>query len=236
MQARADAPAPETTTLILSSRLPVSSTALRSAAPEMMAVPCWSSCMTGICISRLSRSSMTKHSGALMSSRLMPPKVGSSAFTTVQKFDVVGVHLEVEDVDVGELLEEDALALHHRLSGVRPDVAQAEHRRAVGDHGHQVSTSGVGVAQVRVLRDLEAGLGDAWAVGEPEVARGGAGLRRDDLNLPLPAARVIRERILSPHPLVRHEGRFAGGVGVAGGVTGHGQSLSGEGWSGSGVV
>ena len=28
---------------------------------------------------------MTKHSGALMSSRLMPPKVGSSALTTAQK-------------------------------------------------------------------------------------------------------------------------------------------------------
>ena len=78
----AAAPAPETTTRTLSIFLPVSSRALRSAAPEMMAVPCWSSWKTGICISFFSRSSMTKHSGALMSSRLMPPKVGSSAFTT----------------------------------------------------------------------------------------------------------------------------------------------------------
>ena len=81
----AEAPAPETTTFSLSSFLPASSAALISAAPEMMAVPCWSSWKTGMFISRLSRSSMTKHSGAFTSSRLMPPKVGSSAFTTSQK-------------------------------------------------------------------------------------------------------------------------------------------------------
>ena len=44
----------------------------------MMAVPCWSSWKTGMSIVRLSSSSISKHSGALMSSRLMPPNVGSS--------------------------------------------------------------------------------------------------------------------------------------------------------------
>jgi hypothetical protein len=43
----------------------------------MIAVPCWSSWKTGIDISFFSRRSISKHSGALMSSRLMPPKVGS---------------------------------------------------------------------------------------------------------------------------------------------------------------
>ena len=80
----AEAPAPETTTWMFSIFLLASSSALSRAAPEMMAVPCWSSWKTGIFISFLSRSSTTKHSGALMSSRLMPPKVGSSALTTMQ--------------------------------------------------------------------------------------------------------------------------------------------------------
>src|ERR1700704_5986346 len=44
---------------------------------------------------------------------------------------VGGGELEIEDVDVGEALEENALALHHRLAGESPDVAEAEHRRAV---------------------------------------------------------------------------------------------------------
>ena len=51
----------------------------RTAAPTMIAVPCWSSWNTGIFIRARSLRSTMKHSGALMSSRLMPPKVGSSA-------------------------------------------------------------------------------------------------------------------------------------------------------------
>nr|GFD48683.1 hypothetical protein [Tanacetum cinerariifolium] len=47
----------------------------------MMAVPCWSSCISGMFIFSRSSVSIRKHSGALMSSRLMPPNVGSSAFT-----------------------------------------------------------------------------------------------------------------------------------------------------------
>ncbi len=47
----------------------------------MIAVPCWSSWNTGIFRRFLSSSSMTKHSGALTSSRLMPPKVGAMRAT-----------------------------------------------------------------------------------------------------------------------------------------------------------
>ena len=51
----------------------------------MIAVPCWSSCMTGIFMRSRSACSMMKHSGALMSSRLMPPKVGSISATALMK-------------------------------------------------------------------------------------------------------------------------------------------------------
>ena len=73
----AAAPAPLTTIRMSSIFFSTSSSALSRAAPVMMAVPCWSSCMTGIFISRLRVSSISKHSGALISSRLIPPKVGS---------------------------------------------------------------------------------------------------------------------------------------------------------------
>jgi hypothetical protein len=59
--------------------------------------------------------SISKHSGALMSSRLMPPKVGSSAATTSTSCPGPLADLDVEHVDAGELLEEHALAFHHRL-------------------------------------------------------------------------------------------------------------------------
>ena len=75
------APAPQNTTLISSIFFPTIASAFNNAAPEMMAVPCWSSWKTGILIDAFSSSSMRKHSGALMSSRLIPPNVGSSART-----------------------------------------------------------------------------------------------------------------------------------------------------------
>ena len=50
---------------------------------------------------------------------------------------------DVEHVDAGELLEQATLAFHHRLAGQRADVAQAQHRGAVGDHAHQVAARGV---------------------------------------------------------------------------------------------
>ena len=43
----------------------------------MIAVPCWSSWKTGISRLSVNRRSISKHSGARMSSRLIPPKVGA---------------------------------------------------------------------------------------------------------------------------------------------------------------
>ncbi len=68
--------------------------------------------------------------------------------------DVVGIfriHLEVEHIDIGEALEEDALAFHDGLARQRADVPQAQDRRAIGHHRHQVPLRGV----------LEGTLGDS---------------------------------------------------------------------------
>jgi hypothetical protein len=54
----AAAPAPEKTTRTWSIGFPTSSSAFSSAAPEMIAVPCWSSWKTGTFIVRRSVSSM----------------------------------------------------------------------------------------------------------------------------------------------------------------------------------
>ena len=48
--------------------------------------------------------------------------------------------LDVEHIDAGEFLEQAGLAFHDRLARQRPDVAQAEHRGAVGDHGDEIAT------------------------------------------------------------------------------------------------
>jgi hypothetical protein len=81
----ADAPAPTKTTLTSPILFPTISSAFKSAAEEMIAVPCWSSWNTGMRRRRFSSSSIQKHSGALMSSRLMPPKVGAIRATVSTK-------------------------------------------------------------------------------------------------------------------------------------------------------
>src|SRR5690606_8297705 len=75
MQATAAAPAPRQTILASSSFLSASSSALSMAAAVTMAVPCWSSWNTGISHCSISARSISQHSGALMSARLVPPKV-----------------------------------------------------------------------------------------------------------------------------------------------------------------
>ena len=60
---------------------------------------------------------------------------------------VVRVQLDVEHVDVGEALEEDALALHDGLAGQRADVAEAEHGGAVADDGDEVALARVAIGE-----------------------------------------------------------------------------------------
>jgi hypothetical protein len=156
------APPPVETTLMSSNRLPAIRSALVAAAPTTMAVPCWSSWKTGMFIrSRQIRSTM-KQSGALMSSRLIAPKDGSSAQTISASFSGSGlVHLEVETVDIGEFLEEHRLALHHRLGGQRADIAEPQHGAAVGDHRDEVAARGIPGRVGRIGLDFKAGLGHA---------------------------------------------------------------------------
>ena len=52
-------------------------------ARNTIAVPCWSSWNTGMFKVAFSLCSISKHLGALMSSRLMPPKPGASQVTAL---------------------------------------------------------------------------------------------------------------------------------------------------------
>ncbi len=80
--------------------------------------------------------------------------------------DRLGVNLDVEAVDVGELLEEDRLALHDGLRREGTDVTEAEDGRAVRDDRDEVALRGELVDGVGVLRDDPARFGDAGRVGE----------------------------------------------------------------------
>ena len=71
------------TTLIEVIFLPVNSNAFNKAAALTIAVPCWSSCMIGIFNASFNLSSISKQSGAEISSKLIPPKVGAKMVTVL---------------------------------------------------------------------------------------------------------------------------------------------------------
>ncbi len=84
--------------------------------------------------------------------------------------DVLGGDEHVDAVDIGEALEEDGLAFHHRLRGERAQVAEAEDGSAVRDDGNEVALVRVVVGQRRVLGDRVHGDGDAGRIGERQIA------------------------------------------------------------------
>ena len=100
-------------------------------------------------------------------------------------FGIVGVQADGEGVHTAEFLEQNGLALHHRLGGGGADVAQAQHSGAVGHHSHQVALGGIGVGGGGVLGDLPAGLGHAGGIGGGEVLPGLYRNLADDLDLSL---------------------------------------------------
>ena len=64
------------------------------------------------------------------------------------------VDLDVEHVDAGKLLEQDALAFHDRLCRERTDIPQAQHRATVRNDGHEISPGGVQRGGIGVFRNL----------------------------------------------------------------------------------
>ena len=91
---------------------------------------------------------------------------------------VLGVQLDVEDVDIGEALEEDRLAFHHRLARQRTDISEPEHRRAIRYHADQIALRRIFVGEAGIAFDLQARNGNARSVSEAEIPLGAACLGR----------------------------------------------------------
>ena len=78
VQATPAAPTPETATRSELMSRPSTFVAPSSAASTTIAVPCWSSCITGQSSASMTRRSISKHRGAEMSSRFTAPNDGRS--------------------------------------------------------------------------------------------------------------------------------------------------------------
>ncbi len=72
-------------------------------------------------------------------------------------------------VDAGELGEDRGLALHDRQRRTRADIAEAEHRRAVGHDGDRVLLAGEFTHLGGVVRDRHGRLADAGGVDDAQV-------------------------------------------------------------------
>ena len=191
------APAPLQTSLVDLMSRPVRSSALISPAAAMMAVPCWSSWNTGMSSSSRSRCSMMKHSGALMSSRLMPPQLLPSSLTQLTNSSGSSDrHLEIDGIDVGEALEQHRLAFHHRFCRQRAAIAETENGGAVGDDGDEIALGGVIEGAAFVLGDGQHRHGDAGRIGQRQVALGRHRLGGHDFELARAALAVKQQRFL----------------------------------------
>jgi hypothetical protein len=117
-----------------------------------------------------------------------------------------GIDLDIEDIDAGEFLEQDRLALHHRLARERPDIAEAEHRRAVGDDGDEIAARGQIIGGIGIGDDRIAGGGDPGRIGQRQIALRRHALGRDDgelarLRQPVVIQRRLANILVHRHPL-----------------------------------
>jgi hypothetical protein len=108
-QAMAAAPAPEQTIRASSMRLPTTSSPFSSAAPATMAVPCWSSWKTG----SHAPAERLLHHEAFGGFDVLQVDAAEGRLQRRHDLDQLGrvglVHLDVEHVDAGELLNRQPL-------------------------------------------------------------------------------------------------------------------------------
>ena len=121
----------------------------------------------------------------------MPPKVGAAAVTkaTISSTSVVSMQSGKASTFANSL-NSSALPSITGIAASGPDVAEPEHRRAVGDDGDRVALDGQRPRALRLGGDRAADAGDPRRVGHREVV---ARLDRDgpvDLDL---AAEVHQE-------------------------------------------
>ncbi len=110
--------------------------------------------------------------------------------------DVGRIDEDIDGVDVGEALEERALAFHDGLGRLRAEVAEPEDGRAVGDDRHQVALVGVVVGKLPIGGDGQHRHRHPRRVRQREVALGGQRLGRRDLELAGLALAVELQRFL----------------------------------------
>jgi hypothetical protein len=150
---------------------------LKSAASTTIAVPCWSSWKTQLPLDL---------EAARRGDVLEVDAAEGRGDRLDRADDLVGIRrreTDREGVDAGELLEQDRLALHHWQGRLRPDVAEAEHRRSVADDRDRVALDREVPDLLRILGDRARDAADAGRVDHREVVPGVQRVPRMNLEL-----------------------------------------------------
>ena len=83
---------------------------------------------------------------------------GGDALHSLAEFlGVFLVHLDIKHIDTAVDLEEQTFSLHHGFAAHGADVAETQHRGAVGYHGHEVALVRVFISIVGVILNLQTG-------------------------------------------------------------------------------
>ena len=107
---------------------------------------------------------------------------------------VESVEFDVECIDPGQKLEENAFALHHRLRRQRTDGAKTQYGSAVGDDGDQIRSTRVICGLRRIPSDFHRNFANAGCIGEAEIRPRFDWLGRDNFDFPGPGLGVIIQR------------------------------------------
>ena len=107
---------------------------------------------------------------------------------------ILGIELDVDRIDVGKALEQHRLAFHHRLRGERAKVAHAKDRSAIRNHRDQVALGGIFIGIGGIVGDRLNRHGNAWRIGQRQIALGRHRLRGNDLDFSGANGLVIKQR------------------------------------------
>ena len=105
---------------------------------------------------------------------------------------ILGAHTERDSVHIAESLEQQAFALHDGHTGLRADIAEAEHSGSVRHDGDGVPAAGQLIALVDVFLNFKAGLRNARSIGKAQRLTAVGGYAGGDLYF-APALIVQRE-------------------------------------------
>ena len=104
---------------------------------------------------------------------------------------ILGVQLQVENIDIGVDFKQQAFALHYGFTCCRANVAQTQYRSSIGNHGDQVALGGVFVNGFGIGLNFEARLGYTGGIGQGQVALGSGFLGGNHFDFPRASFGVV---------------------------------------------